>query len=167
MNQQEFQNKQLRMMQIQTAILAAILILLLAAGIFLAVQLADLGHLMDLMEQQLLALDLEQINQAVASLTDTVDAMDMKALNGAVASLKGAAGNLSAVDMQALNAAIDSLSGAAEGLQEMDFAALNDLVETLGAVAARLERVTEVFGYGSKNARTCVLAFFISRRYRA
>ena len=78
MNQQEFQNKQLRMMQIQTAILAAILILLLAAGIFLAVQLADLGHLMDLMEQQLLALDLEQINQAVASLTDTVDAMDMK-----------------------------------------------------------------------------------------
>ena len=141
--------KLLRWMQIQTIIMAVILVLLLAAGIFLVSQVAELGNLLWLMEEKLQALDLEAINEAVESLSAAGQEManiDVKALNAAVAALKDAAGNLSAVDMEALNGAIDSLSGAAEGMMEMDFKALNELVETLDAVATRLEKVTKIFG---------------------
>jgi len=143
------EKKMLRMMQLQTVLLACILVLLLAAGVFLVGELANLGELMQLVEQQLQALDLDAVNEAVAAMAaagEELSAVDVKALNGAVAALKDAAGNLSDVDMQALNEAVTALKGAAEGMQDLDFKALSDLIQSLETVSSRLERVTKIFG---------------------
>ena len=56
---QTTQNKQLRLMQLQTLLLAAILILLAAAALFLTAQIRDVGELV----QQL---DMGEINSAIA-----------------------------------------------------------------------------------------------------
>ena len=123
----EFEKRQLRLLRVQTAVLMCILVLLVAGGIFLTVQLADLGDCLALVERQLQGVDMDEVNRAVGALT-------------------GAAQELGNVDMDALNQAVAALAGAAENLQDLDFEALNTLVKTLETVASRLERVTSFFG---------------------
>ena len=87
---QTTQNKQLRLMQLQTLLLAAILILLAAAALFLTAQIRDVGELV----QQL---DMGEINSAITAMTaaaEDLSNVDVEALNQLVASLETVAANL-------------------------------------------------------------------------
>lgn len=135
----DVQTRQLKLMRVQTALMGAIFLLLLAALVFLAVQFAALGEAMALVETQLQSLALEETVAALTEAAETLGGVDMAALNGAVASLDAAAENLGAVDMRQLNDAVLALKGAAENLQDVDVESLNTLVSALETVATKLE----------------------------
>lgn len=130
-----------KILQIQTALIAGILILLLAVGAFLVLQ-------VNTAMEQVKALDLDKINATVSSLQATaadLENLDMDVINEAVASLKGAAENLAKTDMGAINDGIKALSAAASNLETLDVEQLNSLIQSLESVAAQMEKTTSTF----------------------
>ena len=79
----DIQEKQLRLMRLQTVLLAAILVLLAVAGLFLMKQVNDLSAV--------------------------VAQVDMDSINRAIAGLETAAGSLSQLDAQMLNETVAAL----------------------------------------------------------
>lgn len=149
MKEETVQATQLKWIKLQTAMIAGILVLLLAVGAFLGLQ-------VNAVMKQVNALDLAKINATVASLQATaadLENVDMAVINEAVSSLKDAAKNLSQTDISAINEGIRSLSSAAENLQTLDVDQLNELIKTLETVAGQMEQttsalsaVTKIFG---------------------
>ena len=134
---QETQQKQLRLLRLQTILMAGILVLLLAAGAFLAVQAVRLNAVAQ-------RLDMASVNRTIAGLeaaADSLSALDGEQMQQTVAALQTAAQHLSDVDMASLNEAI---SGAAENLKELDIDAFNALIASLQASSENLEKATGV-----------------------
>lgn len=140
------QQRQLSLMRVQSALLAAILVILLLAGIFLAGKISELQSVMDVIEQDVKALDMDALNDAVAALTEAADqlaAVDVGRLNDTVAALKDAAKTLSEIDMKGINKAVTSLTEAANHLKDVDIGSLNSLVQSLETVASKLQKATD------------------------
>ena len=134
----DVQDKQLRLMRLQTVLLAAILVLLVVTGLFLMKQINDLSAVVA-------QVDMESINRNIAELetaAGSLSQLDAQVLNETVAALKIAAGNLGAVDMGSLNQAVDALSGAADTLKDLDIASFNELIASLETAAKNLEKTT-------------------------
>lgn len=134
----DVQEKQLRLMRLQTVLLAAILVLLAVAGLFLMKQVNDLSAVVA-------QVDMDSINRAIAGLetaAGSLSQLDAQMLNETVAALRMAAGNLGAVDMGSLNQAVDALSGAAVTLKDLDIASFNELIASLETAAKNLEKTT-------------------------
>ena len=112
------QEKQLTLMKIQLAATVGILVLILLFVLFCAVKLGGVAA-------QLQDLDLQQLNEAVAS-------------------FKNAADNLARVDTEAINEGIQGLSDAAEQLEELDVTKLNRFMNSLDAVADQMDAAAEV-----------------------
>ena len=112
------QEKQLRLMKIQTAATVGILVLVLLFVLFSAVKLNSVI-------MQFRELDLQQMNEAVASLKNVAD-------------------NLAKVDTGAINEGIQGLSDAAEQLEELDVTKLNRFMNSLEAVADQMDAAAEV-----------------------
>ena len=137
---QETQQKQLRLLRLQAILMAGILVLLLAAGAFLAVQAVRLNVVAQ-------RLDMASVNRTIAGLeaaADSLSALDGEQMQQTVAALQTAAQHLSDVDMASLNEAIEALSGAAENLKELDIDAFNALIASLQASSENLEKATGV-----------------------
>ena len=119
MKEKSPEEKQLFLMKLQTAMIGLILILILAAVIFLA------GRVNEVME--------------------TVRQVDISQVNKAVGSLKEAAETLSQVDMNALNSGIQDLSGAAEDLSQLDFQKLTRFMDSLEDLSTQMDAVSSFF----------------------
>ena len=92
----------LRWMKLQALLLGGILIALLVCAVLIGSSVNRLDRSMDLVEQDLKAIDVDRINEAAASLKSAADqlaAVDIDALNRAVVSLRNAADSLSSVDV--------------------------------------------------------------------
>lgn len=145
---------QLSLTKIQTALLAAILIVLLVGSILLAIQISQLSSCMDLVEKDLQALNMDDINEAVDALTEAANqlaAVDVDTLNQTASELKDAAANLKNVDIDTLNGTIASLKDASDTLKNVDMEALNGLVESLENVSTKLQNavnaITGIFNH--------------------
>lgn len=139
--QKNIQEQQLKLMKVQTGILACMLALVLAVGIFVTVQVASVMN-------QLSNLSPEKLNTTIGMLQEVAEELnklDMDTINEAVAALKDAGQTLAKLDIDALNDAIASLSGAGEKLQEIDIGKLNELLGSLEAVVAQMERTVGAF----------------------
>ncbi len=134
-------NSLLLWMKIQTGLLAAVLVLLLAVGIFAAIQ-------VNTMMQLFRGVDVEKVNSIILSVQNTaaqLENVDMDTINKAVDSLKGAAENLAAADIDAVNDGIAALTDAARNLQELDIEEMNALIQSLEATAQQMEKTTAAF----------------------
>lgn len=143
------EEKQLKMLKLQTGILAAMLVFFVILGAVLAGKAVGvMNQAMDVM-QKVNQLDLDTVNSTVAALQDAaleLQNVDMDTLNKAVGSLKTAAENLTAVDIDAINEGIRSLSEAANNLDGLNIDELNALITSLDTVAARMEKTSTLFG---------------------
>ena len=129
----------LRLVKIQTAMLAVLLVLLAVGGIFAAVQVNRAMQLVN-------AVDMNRVNTVVASLQEIAADLDMENVGKTVEALQGAAKGLADLDMDAVNDGIQALTEAAENLQSLDVEQLNDLIASLEQTAAQMEKTTAVFG---------------------
>ena len=143
----------LRMQRIQIILTACILIVVLAAGIFLALQFNSINRVVDLIDQRVQSFDMEALNDAVDSFSeasDKITSIDIDELNRTVTSLKEAADNIGSMDIKKLNDAVTALKDAAKNLSGIDVESLNSLVQALQSVAERLERavstISGIFG---------------------
>ena len=128
-------------MKIQTGLLAAILVLLLAVGTVIGIQ-ANKAM------QAFRGVDMEKVNAIVLSVQNTaaqLESVDMDTINKAVDSLKGAAENLAAADVDAVNEGIQALTEAARNLQELDIDQMNELIKSLETVSKQMEKTTSAF----------------------
>lgn len=129
----------LLLVKIQTAMLAVLLVLLAAGGIFAAVQVNRAMQLVN-------AVDMNRVNTVVASLQEIAADLDMENVGKTVETLQGAAKGLADLDMDAVNDGIQALTEAAENLQSLDVEQLNDLIASLEQTAAQMEKTTAAFG---------------------
>ena len=113
------EEKQLRLMRLQTAMLVLIL-LLIAALVFFVIG---------------------KVNTVVAM----VQQVDVQQINDTVLSLKNAADNLGNVDMDSLNAAIGSLSDTAGQISRLDFQKLSDFMDSLDTLGEQMDGVSQFF----------------------
>ena len=130
--------------RIQTALLLCLVLLLIGAGIILALRLQELEQCIDLLGDDLQTLDRDEIRDTVSSLNEaagTLASVDMGQFNETVVALENAAGKLSGVDITALNNAVTSLKGAAGKLNDVDIDALNGAVAALKDAAGTLKNV--------------------------
>ena len=104
----DLQEKQLKLMRLQTILLVCILVILLAAGLFLVKQIQNLNAVVAQVDIQSINNTIAELETAAAGLSE----LDAEVLNETVAALKIAAGNLGNVDMGSLNQAVDALSEA-------------------------------------------------------
>ena len=135
------QKAQLKLLKIQTALTAGILVLLLAVGLYVAVQINSMMNMVN-------AVDLDKVNATVASLQSTaaeLEKLDMERIGGAIDSLKSAAETLSKTDIAALNEGIKALSEAAGNLSGLDIQKMKDLIQSLETGAGQMEKTTSAF----------------------
>lgn len=138
---EETMEKQFKLMKLQTALMAGILVLLLAVGCFVVYQVNNIMNMVN-------AVDLDKVNATVASLQSTaaeLEKLDMEQISAAVESLKGAAETLSKTDIGAINEGIQSLTDAAGNLSGLDIQQINELISSLETVAAQMEKTTSAF----------------------
>lgn len=136
------QTQLLRLQKTQTVLSACILVVILAAGIFLACRFTSISRCIDLIEQDLQALNMDTLNDAVDAFTEAADrfgSLDMDAFNRTVESLEDAAEQIGGMDIDRLNGAVSSLKNAADTFGKIDVEALNSLVEALETVSAKLQ----------------------------
>jgi len=143
------QNAALRWTRLQTLLLAGVLLVLLVTAAVLGRELGSLHRSLALMEQKLTEVQMQQVNEAIASLTDAADKLaeiDMEGLNQTAASLKQAADQLTAMDVKTLNEAIASLRDAADTLKQFDVGAFNDVIQSLDKTSENLAKITGGIG---------------------
>lgn len=118
-------------LKLQTVLLAGILLLLLVGGILLASQISRVSACIDTVDEQLQAIEVEEVNDAVSALTE-------------------AANRLAQIDTDTLNQTAQSLKEAADTLKQVDMTALNGLVTSLQNVTAKLQTavnaISSLFG---------------------
>lgn len=151
----DLQRSQLRMMRIQTVMIAAILAIVLAVGIFLISQFVSVKSCVNMIGQKVQTIDAETLNDAIGKLKNAAeqfDSINFDALNEAVSALKDAAKQFNEVDMEKLNDTVSALREAAENLSEVDAGKLNDLVASLNTTAEKLQgavnAIAGVFQFG-------------------
>ncbi len=114
------ENSQMKMMKIQTILIACILLVVLAIGVFLAVQFSSVGKCVDVVVEKLEAIDAEKLNDAIGAFSEAAEQfneMDIDKINDSISSLQKAAENLGKVDIEQLNLLVESLNATAEKLQ--------------------------------------------------
>ena len=133
--------------KLQVILSGCILLLLLALVIGALAGLSTLHQSLKLIEEDVQQLKMEEVNGAVASLTNAADQLsevDVNALNRTALSLKDAAETLSAVDVDEINTSVKALTNAANNLSKLDIEQLNSLITSLNTVAERLQSVTSI-----------------------
>ncbi len=138
--------KQLRMMRLQTILIAALLLILLAGIVFLAVRFREIGELADTLKTEVELIDVGAINDAAGNLASAAEELDMDAVGQTVEALKRAAEGIESVDMSELNDAVAALKAAAQSLSEIDVDSLNSLVEALDGTATKLGSTVNAIG---------------------
>ena len=121
----------MKLMKMQTAILAAILVILLIAGIFVAAEFSTIHRSISTLQTEVESLEMDSVNDAVAALTEAAEnlaAVDVSTLNETAVSLREAADTLALIDTDTLNSTAASLKEAANNLSKVDTDSLNSLV---------------------------------------
>ena len=132
--------------KLQTGLLAAVLALLVVLTCVVGVTARRMEKSLALVQTDLEALEMSQVNQAVEALTEAarqLAAVDVEGLNETAQSLKAAADSLANVDVDTLNGAIASLRDAADTLKSMDMEALNNVVQSLNKAVTSLQKVSD------------------------
>ena len=132
--------------KLQTGLLAGVMILLLALVLLLGFTAGRVEKSLGLVQTDLEALEMGQVNQAVTALREAADrlsAIDVEGLNETALSLKAAADSLTQVDVEALNGAISALKDAAANLKELDMDALNSVIQSLNKTVTSLQKVSD------------------------
>lgn len=135
--------------KVQTWLLAGVLILLTVLTATVGLTARRVEDSLDLVQTELEALEMQQVNEAVVALTAAADRLatvDAEGLNNTAQSLKEAADSLSKVDVQTLNGAITALKDAANTLKDLDIEALNGVIQALNNAVASLQAVTDTLG---------------------
>ena len=132
--------------KLQTLLLAGVFVLLLALVFTTALSARRLDRSMELVQQDLEALDMGRVNEAVAALTEAAEqlaAVDVEGLNQTAQALKAGADSLTQVDVASLNKAVSSLQQAADTLKTMDMEAFNGVIGSLNKAVASLQKVSD------------------------
>lgn len=132
------QEKQLKQMHIQTAILAVMLALIVAVG---AIVVFVAGSI----TRQVKQIDMGKINEMIVSMETVTSQLDDVDLSAAAKALQEAAGTLGEADISAITDGIKALAGAADNLQGLDMERLNELIASMEQVTAQMEKTTAVF----------------------
>ncbi|MBR6407974.1 MAG: hypothetical protein IKS19_05295 [Clostridia bacterium] len=141
-NQTGARDEKLLHMRIQTALLGCILLIILAVGVFAAVEFSTVHRSLALIETDVRNVEVDQINEAVEALTAAANKLteaDVETLNETAASLRDAANMLAGLDTDGINDAVRALTEAANKLSELDIESLNGLVSALESTAQRLQ----------------------------
>ncbi len=136
-------------MRLQTIIQGAILLVLVGAVVFVSGQFSTLRRCINLIDADLQALDMNEVNAAVDALSDAAErfsGIDVNSLNATVDSLHDAADQLGSADIPAMNDAVGALKGAAGKLENVDVESLNALVGSLEEVASKLQNAVNAIG---------------------
>jgi len=117
-----FEEKQLRLMRLQTYMTAAILLILLVGSAFAAYEFKTIHSSLKMAEEKLEQIDVAEITAATDSLKDAADtlaAMDMSSMNTTAESLREAADNLAQLDTDAFNEVVTSLQNVSSNLESV------------------------------------------------
>ena len=131
---EELNKKMLTHQRIQTAVQIGIFILLLIGLIFLITESVAINDCLVMVEEDLKAVDMTAVNDAVAGISDVADQLgklDLSSLDGTINALTDAADNLSRIDISNINKLIESVQSTASKLE---------------SVSATLSRLASVFG---------------------
>ena len=132
--------------KLQTGLLAGVLVLLLALTLTVGSAARRIEQSFTLVQSDLEALEMDRVNQAIASLNEAarqLAAVDAAGLNATAQSLKEAADSLSALDVDKLNDAVAALKDAAANLKALDMEALNGVIQSLNHTVASLQKVSD------------------------
>ena len=135
--------------KLQTCLLAAVLVLLVVCTLLLAGSMKKVDRSLELVQADLENLNMDQVNEAVASLTEAANrlaAVDVEGFNKTAESLKAASDSLAKVDVETLNKAISSLQQAADTLKDLDMDSLNAVIGSLSKTVASLQKVADTIG---------------------
>lgn len=145
----KLQKKQLGLLRLQTALIAILLVIVLLAGLFIAVKFREVSSVVDTVKYELENVDFEAVNGAADSLAEAakkLDELDMEGFGKTVEALRGAAEKIGSVDADELNDAVAALKAAAEKLSDIDMTSLNSLVEALDGTATKLSTAVSAIG---------------------
>ena len=145
----KYAKKQVRLLRVQTALIAILLVIVLLAGLFLALKFREVSSVVDTVRRELETVDFEAINNAADSFAEAaekLDELDMDGFDKTVDSLRAAADKIGSVDAGELNEAVAALKAAAENLSDIDIASLNSLVEALDGTATKLSTAVNAIG---------------------
>ena len=140
--------------KVQTCLLGAVLILLALLVVVIGMTARRMEKSMSLVQADLEALEMDHINEVIASLTEAANRLaevDISRLNDTALSLKSAAESLSAVDVETMNQAIVSLKEAADTLKALDMQSLNGVIQSIDRTVQGLETAVNtlkgIFGH--------------------
>lgn len=134
-------NDLLKLVKIQTAILAVILAIILAVAAVVGVQYMKISRFVRTM-------DTSQITAIVGSLENAaqgLEEIDMQALKDGIAAFGEISEKAGKLDVEAMNDALKSMSGAVDNLSKLDADHLNSLIESLQKTSTQIEKITSIF----------------------
>lgn len=140
--------------KIQTILLAGVFVLLVLLLVVIGIAGRRMEKSLNLVQENLEALEMDHINEVIASLTEAADHLakvDIARLNDTALSLKAAAESLSDVDVKTMNEAIASLKDAANTLKNLDIQSLNGVIQSIDRAVQGLETAVNtlkgIFGH--------------------
>lgn len=131
----KYQEQMLRMMKLQTAFQAAILVLLIVTAAVVMISCLKVNALVS-------QVDAAAVSEAVSRLKE----IDMDGINRTISSMQAVSQNLKNIDVNGINDVMDALTGAADTLGQLDAAKLNELIKSLEASAQQMQKTMEFFG---------------------
>lgn len=129
------QEQMLKMMKLQTAFQAAILVLLVITAGVVIIACLKVNALLS-------QVDTAAVAEAVSRLKE----IDMDGINQTISSMQAVSQNLKNIDVSGINDVMDALTGAADTLSQLDAAKLNELMKSLEASAQQMQKTMEFFG---------------------
>ena len=125
-NVERLLRKQTGLLRAQVFLRVIILLVVLAAGFFLVKEIQKLDRCLTLAEEKLEALDVEKLNAAVKSASDTAE-------------------SLRDIDAETINRASDAIQSAADGIRGLDLDKIDALIKGLDSAAGKLDSAVSEF----------------------
>lgn len=126
MEEEKLLKKQVRLQRTQVALTVFILLIVLAVGMVLVSQLRTLGSCLTMAQEKLEALDMEALNAAVKSVSETAE-------------------GLRDIDAETINRASDAIQSAADGIKGLDLDKIDALIKGLDSAAGKLDSAVNAF----------------------
>ena len=123
MEEEKLLKKQVRLQRTQVVLTAFILLIVLAVG---AVLVSQVRSCLTLAQEKLEALDIEAVNAAVKSVSETAE-------------------NLKDIDAETIDGVSSAIQSAADGIRELDLDRIDALVKGLDSAAGKLDSAVNAF----------------------
>ena len=118
--------KQVRLQRTQVVLTVFILLIVLTVGAVLVSQVRTLGSCLTTAQEKLNALDMEAVNAAVKSVSETAE-------------------NLKDIDAETIDGVSSAIQSAADGIRELDLDKIDALVKGLESAAGKLDSAVNSF----------------------